>query len=183
MKEGKYRLVVNNYCRRSSGAGFEVEVEIEGTLYSYVHSGPLRTSQNIEVATITYSKVDGFTVSGLMTGKKASKQVWNVTTETFVPVSMIMNSPNHWDGEQTGNKHWFFMMQDCVNPEPARGFFNEFINPNLDKHRKVLEVLGNKMKTEESDKQLSGIGFSSTIRNQAVVKVTGKFTRTLKINF
>ena len=94
-----------------------------------------------------------------------------------------MLSPNYWDDQTIGNKHWFFILEGCKNEGRARGFFNEFINPNLDKHRKVLEVLGSKMTTEESDKQLSGVGFSSTQRNQAVVKVSGKFTRTLKINF
>lgn len=31
--------------------------------------------------------------------------------------------------------------------------------------------------------QLSGLGFSSTMRNSVIVKVDGTFSRTLKVNF
>lgn len=41
----------------------------------------------------------------------------------------------------------------------------------------------NKMKAPYSDNQLSGLGFSSTIRNSVICKVTGSFTRTIKVNF
>lgn len=183
MKEGKYQLKVNNYSRRSEGVGFEIEIEIEGTQYNFTYDKVLRGQQTIDVAEIEYSKKDGFKVTSKLESRTASKQVWNVATQTLVPVTMIMNSPNHWDGEQTGNKHWFFMMKDCLKPEPARGFFNEFLKNDLDQHRKVFEMLGNKMKTPESTQQLSGLGFSSTVRNQLVVKVDGTFSRTLKVNF
>ena len=183
MKEGKYQLKVNNYSRRSEGVGFEIEIEIEGTQYNFTYDKVLRGQQTIDVAEIEYSKKDGFKVTSKLESRTASKQVWNVATQTLIPVTMVMNSPNHWDGEQTGNKHWFFMMKDCLKPEPARGFFNEFLKNDLDQHRKVFEMLGNKMKTPESTQQLSGLGFSSTVRNQLVVKVDGAFSRTLKVNF
>jgi hypothetical protein len=51
------------------------------------------------------------------------------------------------------------------------------------KQRKFFEALGSKMKVENSKNQLSGIGFSSTKRNSVICKVTGSFTRTLKIKF
>ena len=94
-----------------------------------------------------------------------------------------MNSPNHWDGEKTGNKHWFFILDGCKNDSKARGFFNEFLDEGLRDHRKVFEVLGSKMKTEKSDEQLSGLGFSSTQKNHVLCKVGGSFNRTIKINF
>ena len=95
---------------------------------------------------------------------------------------MIMNSPNHWDGEETGNKHRFFVLENCIQEGKARGFFNEFLKEEMREHRKVFEVLGSKLKAEESDNQLSGIGFSTTTRNQLLCKVTGSFARTIKIN-
>jgi hypothetical protein len=39
------------------------------------------------------------------------------------------------------------------------------------------------MKAEESDTQLSGLGFSSTQRNHVYARVTGEFARTVKITF
>lgn len=91
--------------------------------------------------------------------------------------------PNYWDEQGIGNKHYFFMLDDCKNPEPVRGFFNEYLNSELTPHRKVFEVLADKMKTPYQEHQLSGLGFSSTMRNSVIVKVDGTFSRTLKVNF
>ena len=94
---------------------------------------------------------------------------------------MVMLSPNYWDEKEIGNKHYFFMLDGCVNDGQARGFFNEFLRGDLDKHRKVIEIVGSKMKTEESVNQLSGLGFSETKHNEILVRVKGNFTRTLKV--
>ena len=81
-----------------------------------------------------------------------------------------MLSPNYWRGRKEGAKHWLFLLKDCKNPEPARGFYNEFLAPELAKHRKVFEVLGDKIKCAESSEQLSGLGFTSA-RDQTVTLV------------
>jgi hypothetical protein len=94
-----------------------------------------------------------------------------------------MFSPNYWDEKAVGNRHFFFLLDGCKNDGTARGFYNEFLSAELDQHRKVLEMVGAKMQTEESDHQLSGIGFSSTQRNDILVRVKGTFTRTIKIIF
>lgn len=75
------------------------------------------------------------------------------------------------------------MLDGCKTDETPRPFFNEFLGPELDKHRKVLEILGSKVKVKETDNQLSGIGFSETQKNSVVVRVTGNFARTLKVLF
>ena len=44
-------------------------------------------------------------------------------------------------------------------------------------------MVGSKMKTELSDRQLSGVGFSSTQRNSITCRITGNFIRTINITF
>jgi hypothetical protein len=75
------------------------------------------------------------------------------------------------------------MLDNCKNDGKARGFFNEFLSSELDAYRKVFEVVGSKMKPEDSEHQLSGLGFSSTQRNSVLCKVSGSFTRTVKLTF
>ena len=96
---------------------------------------------------------------------------------------MMMLSPNYWDEQKVGNKHFMFMLDNCVNPDSARGIYNEFLRGDLNDHRKVLEILADKTKCESNENQLSGLGFSSTKRASLICKVSGNFTRTLKINF
>ncbi len=184
MKEGEYVLKVNNYSRReSSDTGFEVHIDIFGQIYTFTQSKNPPTGGTVEVARIKYSKKDGFTVSGAAAGVQKSKTIWNINTMDFVKVGSIMHSPNYWDGHGVGNKHYFFMLEGCKNDGVARGFYNEFLCADLDKHRKVMEIVGSKMKTAESDDQLSGLGFSSTKKASLVCKVNGAMSRVIKIIF
>ena len=46
-----------------------------------------------------------------------------------------------------------------------------------------MEVLGTQSMIEPTDKQLSGIGFNSTVRDELIIKCSGSFKRMLKIKF
>jgi hypothetical protein len=192
MKVGTYSLRVNNWSRRSDGVGFEVEIEIEGMKHNFVYDKVLGASKTIEVAKIEYKKDGTFEVKGAMPSTQSSKQVWGLSTQSFVPVNAVMLSPNFWDAVEipgghgttgVGNLHYFFMLDGCKNDGTARGFFNEFLKSELSVHRKALEMVGGKLKVADSDNQLSGLGFSVTARNNVVVRVKGSFTRQLKIVF
>lgn len=183
MKEGTYTLSVTQYARRNTtDGGFEAEVEFDGTVLRMAYDKLMTTGSTVSVATISYSKKEGFKVLSSLPSSQSQKTVWNLPTQTFRRVKAVMLSPNHWD-RPVGNKHYFFMLEGCANEERARGFFNEFLNEELNQHRKVLEVVGAKLKTDESDRQLSGLGFSSTQHNSVLCRVQGAFSRTIRVTF
>ena len=182
-EEGIYRVWVNQWSRRSGDrVGFTVQLDHKGQQYDFNHPREHR-SGDVQVVTFRYTRKGGVEIIESMPHTKQSKEVWGVSTETFQKVSLVLNSPNFWDGQTKGNKHYFFMLEGCINPDDTRGFYNEYLRDELHEHRKVFEVLGSKLKAEHSADQLSGLGFSSTQRNELVVKVTGSFNRTLKIKF
>jgi hypothetical protein len=184
MKEGDYEVVVHNFSKRMNDReGFEIEMEILGKTISIRHPKKLAGGARVTVLSFNYSKAKGVVITDSMDSTTAQKTTWGVTSNAWTKVKMIMDSPNHWDGQKSGNKHTFFILEDCINPDPVRGFYNEFLSGELTKHRKVFEVLSSKFKTEYTEDQLSGLGFSSTQRNSLLVRVKGSFNRTLKINF
>lgn len=184
MPEGRYTLFVNQYNNRDmTDPGFEVEIDWKGTVWNMSSQRSPRQSENIIVAEMDYSKKNGISFVKPLEQQRISKQAWGLNTESFHRASVMMLSPNHWDGEMVGNKHYFFMLDDCVNDGTARGFFNEFLKGSLDPHRKVLEIVGSKMKVASAPEQLSGLGFSSTQKNTLLCRVKGSYTRTIKIIF
>lgn len=182
MLEGKYKVYINNYTpRETTNIGFIVEIEYDKAIHQFHYNK--RVTKDVVVAEFEFSRKGGIKFLETIPSTQASKDIWNIKTNVFHNTSMIMNSPNHWDGNKTGNKHYFFILENCKNKKEARGFFNEFLSEELTPHRKVFEVLGSKLKTEKSNEQLSGLGFSSTQKNDIICKLTGSFTRTIKLIF
>ena len=183
IQEGIYKVWVNQYSQRSKDrVGFTVQLAHGNTTLEFNHP-QAHARGDVDVVTFRYTRKGGVEIIESMPHTKQSKDVWGVSTEQFQKVSVVMNSPNHWDGEATGNKHYFFMLDGAVQPGSTRGFYNEYLRNELVEHRKVFEHLAGKMKVPESTEQLSGLGFSDPVRNELIVKVTGAFTRTLKIIF
>jgi hypothetical protein len=182
MKDGTYVLQVHNFRKReTSNVGFSVEVEADGVTHTLAHEAAMPDQKRVDVAKI-HLKNGVFTVVPLLPSTQRSKDMWGITTQKFIPVSAVMLSPNYWCNG-VGNKHYFFMLQGCVNDGTARGFYNEFLRSDLEPHRKVLEFVGAKVKTEASGDQLSGIGFSSTQRDHILCKIGGSFSRVVKVLF
>lgn len=174
MREGKYVCKIHNWKLRSpTQGGFRAEIEFAGQVFEYEVDRPLRHKEWVTVATATL-KGGAFTIEHHLPCSVSSKRIWGIDTEQFVKVETLMYSPNHWDGEATGNKHWFFILEGCLNDQPARGIYNEYLSSQLDKHRKVFEVLGAKTMCAPGAEQLSGLGFSSTKGESVTVKAGHK---------
>lgn len=183
MPEGKYTLKIHNYSARQPNlSGFKAECEFAGQIFQYEHAKPLKNQQWITLAEVTL-KNGQFTIEHKMDSEASSKNVWGLDTNKWVKVNNILLSPNAWDRDTTvGNEHLFFIIDSCKTTDGARGIYNEFLLPDLDKHRKVFELLASKTKAQPSEQQASGLGFSSTRRDKVTVRVTGKTKRTFVIN-
>ena len=168
--DGTYEFYVNNYSGTNKD-GFKAQFEFNGEVFDYEYSSSVRTNVSILKVTIKNGKA---TFDHKLKEANSQRQIWDISTLTYKPVTTVMYSPNYWDDNKAGNKHIFFMLADCKNPDDVRGFYNEFLKTDLIPHRKVFETLSSLMKVPYEDSQLSGLGFSSTIRKDLHVKVDGK---------
>ena len=176
-----YIFAVSNYCG-SANTGFKVEIEFNGNIFNYHYKTPLSYKQKINVATVSV-KHGIISILHHLPESNLSKEIYGLPTNEFHKVNLICLSPNHWDTNNIGNKHYMFMLDKCTCPTSIRSFHVENLIPELVQHRKVLEVLGNTTMIEPIDKQLSGLGFNATVREELIVKVQGTHKRILKIKF
>lgn len=172
---GKYQIIVHNFnLRERKDVGFALQVADATGVVNYAYDALVSHKQQIDCLTATvdangavsYQIGKALTPSSQSVGSK-----WGLTFDQYADVSSVMLSPNYWDGKEVGNKHVFFLLRDAKTDEQPRGLYNEFLHPDLAKHRKVLDVIGEKTKPELTDDQLSGIGVSSTLKKVIVVEV------------
>jgi len=184
MPEGQYICKVHNWdLRQPNKGGFRAEIEFGDQLFEYEYRPQMKNKEWVTVAEVTL-KAGMFSIKHHLEPKTSQATKWGVTTGTKVPVEAVMLSPNYWNGQGQGNKHHIFVLRNCRNSEPARGFFNEFLRSDLHEHRKVFEVLGGKLKCQPTDGQLSGVGFSSTRKDIITIAVQKDgATRTYNVQF
>lgn len=184
MTPGQYKFFVYQYSG-SVRNGFRAEIEFDGNIYAFDYPNSMRTHEAVEVATVTLHNDGTFTIDMKLDSTNTSKNIWNIDTNNFIPVTSIMYSPNYWStaDKNIGHQHIFFMLDGCVNNENPSGIFNEFLVSELDENKRVMAALGNKMRVEDTDDQLSGLGFALDKKAELVVRVTGTTERILKIQF
>ncbi len=183
---GEFDVFVDQFNKRvRRDEGFTLQVEANGVISNFTFDGSYNERRK-KMLTVVHKGNNVFEVkdvdSSLRSVQVAGKEIWNVQTNSFVPVNTIINSPNFWEGDK-GNKHTFFLIDGCKTDEETRGFFNEFLKEELNPHRKVFELLGERTKVQPTDDQLSGLGFSSTKRDEVTVRVSGKTKRTFLVKF
>lgn len=179
MYDGKYQFFVHQFSADHS-EGFKAEIEFNGEIYQYEYNMPV--SGNVAVADI-FLKDGVFSIKHHLSESCSSKKIYGLDSNQFHKVNLVCLSPNHWDGNNIGNKHIMFMLDKCKCPTSIRSFHAENLIPELAQHRKVLEVLGNTTMIEPADEQLSGLGFNATIHDELIVKLQGSHKRILKIKF
>lgn len=182
IKDGKYRFFIVNFnSKRNSGA--KAEIAFGDEVFTYVVDHEIMHNTDIATVHIKNGMIDHVEQSRYLVGGNAtSKEIYGLETNKFHKVNLVCLSPNHWDGA-FGNKHYFFMLEGAKAPEAIRGFHNEFLIPELLEHRKVMEVLGATLKVESTDKQLSGLGFNATVRDEVVLRLQGSHKRVIKVQF
>lgn len=182
MQEGVYKLFIEQFSARNS-KGFKAEIEFNGEIYSYSYNQPVRG--DIQIAEVTLKNGQFTIVHKLpaIDGLGVSKEIYGLETNQFHKVNLVCLSPNHWGENNVGNKHYFFMLDNAKCSTSIRSFHNENLNADLLQHRKVMEVLGATNMIEPSNKQLSGLGFNATVRDELILKLSGNFKRVIKVKF
>lgn len=180
LKDGEYQFWVNPY-RTHNSQGFKAEMEFDGQIFSYEYNQAV--NRDVPIANVTV-KNGKFTIEHLLQESGvSSRELYGLETNQFHKVNLICLSPNHWGDNNVGNKYYLFMIDKCKVDEPIRSFHNENLISELTTHRKVLDTLANVNMIAPAKKQLSGLGYNSTVNDEVIVKLAGTHKRMLKIKF
>ena len=180
LKDGKYHFFVRNFSGHTNHKGFKIEIEFDGNTYNYYCTDVFTKDKSVATVTV---KNGVMSIEHHLPESSSAKELYSLESGQFHKVNLICLSPNHWGENPTGNKHYFFMLDGCKADKSIRSFHIENLTPELATHRKVLEVLGNTTMIEPSSKQLSGLGFNATVKDELIVKLKGSHQRVIKIKF
>jgi hypothetical protein len=186
LKNGDYKVLVSNYLQKDSNYGFTLEVETSnGEVVTFNYNKYFRQGSKIDVCTIRVKdgEIEIIPILPISDSNSISQKLYNLETNNFHKVSLVCLSPNHWNDNKVGNKHYFFMLEGCKAPDNIRSFHNENLKSELLDHRKVMEVLSATTMVESTDKQLSGLGFNATIRDEVILRLKGTHNRIIKVKF
>ena len=175
----KYVFKIVNF-NGGKNSGFKAEIEFNNQIFSYEFNSELKG--DIQIATVKVEADGKMIISHNLPATNVSRNLYGLDTLEFHKVKLVCLSPNYWDTNAVGNKHYMFMLENCVSPEKIKGFHVDNLKSELATHRKVLEVVGNTTMIEPSDAtQLSGLGFNSTIPDNVIVKINSNKVLKIKI--
>ena len=186
MPEGSYEILINNDTGRGLHTKFKVEIEYNNEITLLELKNTL-SSNKVLVAKVVLKNHEFTTLvqdsMNILSSNTISRNIYGLESNCFHKVNLICLSPNHWNTNNIGNKHYLFMLDKCKAPNKIRSFHNEDLIPELLQHRKVLEVLGTTTMVESTDNQLSGLGFNATIRDELILKLNKNNGKIIKIKF
>lgn len=172
MVVGDYIYSVKNYTKREDhDQGFVVEVEIDGEISTYSRQvNPANKRQESMVA----FHFDGDKI--ILPKSESSRGAeginkWGLKGNNFARLNKMFLSPNYWNGNKSGNKHYVLDLEGCKSDEPMYPFFVEQLNPAFREDRKAIEMVSKNIKVQPEDSQVSGLGFSSSTKNHFVAEV------------
>ena len=178
LKPGRYVFIVDQFsCRNRDKHGFTIQVEFDGIIHSFSYGKFLQNKEKFRCFEIVFDgndfKIETINNEFTETTDISTSEIWGLQTNTFVPVSSILLSPNYWNQNATGNKHFLFLVENAFNPDKVRTFYSEYLNSELYEHRKTMELLGasETLKAEPTSEQLSGFGFSETSQSELIIRV------------
>ena len=178
LKPGRYVFIVNQFsCRNKNKHGFTIQVEFDGIIHSFSYEDFMKNKEKFRCFEIVFDgsnfKIEHVNDKFTETTDISTSEIWGLQTNTFVPVSSVLLSPNYWNQNATGNKHFLFLVENAFNPDKVRTFYSEYLNAELYEHRKTMELLGasESLKAEPTSEQLSGFGFSETSQSELIIRV------------
>ena len=184
MADGIYKMFIHQYNERNS-KGFKAEIEFGGEFYEYEHRQGLMQGIKFPIADVKLK--DGkFSIEHIhqpYDGLGTDKVFYKLKTNHFHKVNLMCLSPNHWGENTSGNKYYMFMLEGAQSNQSMRSFHNENLKGDLLVHRKVMEVLANTTMIESKPKELSGLGFNSTVRDEVILRLQGTHKRVVKVKF
>lgn len=150
---GSYRFFVHNF-NGGNHKGFKCEIAIGDDTFVYHYEGKLR--DKVDIALVDLKENGEYNINHKINPSSegsTSSNIYNIDTNEFHKVNLVCLSPNFWTNE-VGNKHYFFMLDNCKASDNIRSFHNENLISELLEHRKVLDILGETTKVKSTDKQL-----------------------------
>lgn len=192
MPIGNYIVKVNNYSKRGLRFGFQVEIEAKGeiTLLTLDINKKkfVKEYDTAIVARIRLNSQGEFEIIPgdfmLVTNGLVSSELYGLSTFQFHPVNLVCLSPNYWGNNQSGIKHYMFMLEGAKTKDPLMMFHPEQLVESLHEYRKVMEMFSKKNMVTAEEKQLAGVGFNATLPNDLIVRIDGKklINLTIKTN-
>lgn len=181
--DGEYKFYINNYNRRHNH-GARAEIVFKDKVYTYLIDERIEKDVVIATVTLKNGELQSITQSKWETGS-SSNNIYGLDSNNYHKVNLISWSPNYWvdsKGNDKGAKFACFFLEGCKSPDDIRTIHNENLTPELRNHRKVFETLGNQIKCESVDNQLSGIAFNTDgiTDERVIIKVDNKQTFEIK---
>lgn len=183
---GHYEFYVHNYRDAAYGKNeYKVELEINGQIFTYCDNAGRSHRKTVFEFDYIDGKILNFKSknSGIITSNP-----WNVSSNSFVKVKGIINSPNMWGDspKKSFGDHIFFLLEDCkdLSKGKGRGFFNEMLKPELHEIRKTLEAYcANSAIEGLEESNCSGLGYNADSEWNLLLRVkTSNGTRLIKID-